>query len=208
MCSSDRLTIEASTNKCIGDDTKAAARQSPNCIKKKQKLNNKIWRKTIFDMADGILTPCHVARSWHWFRQVTAPSNVACCSGIVTVNSPSGSTLQCSRQFWDDMPFNLPKRPPYWNSTSGFDFDHIIAVDIVILHQSAKFYSNRTTRVCLGGAIGSVAVRAAWLRWSASLGSRPRLARSLRVRRCLFNLWRWLILGLETLGISRCLNHW
>ena len=30
-----------------------------------------------------------------------------------------------------------------------------------------------------GGAIGSVAVRAAWLRWSAILGSRPRLAGSL-----------------------------
>ena len=29
-------------------------------------------------MADGILTPCNVARSWHWFRQVTAPCNVAC----------------------------------------------------------------------------------------------------------------------------------
>jgi len=27
-------------------------------------------------MADGILTPCNVARSWHWFRQVTAPCNV------------------------------------------------------------------------------------------------------------------------------------
>jgi len=35
-------------------------------------------------MADGILTPCNVARSWHWFRQVTAPCNVACGSGIVT----------------------------------------------------------------------------------------------------------------------------
>jgi len=34
-------------------------------------------------MADGILTPCNVARSWHWFRQVTAPCNVACGSGIV-----------------------------------------------------------------------------------------------------------------------------
>jgi len=32
---------------------------------------------------------------------------------------------------------------------------------------------------CLGGAVGSVAVRAAWLRWSANLGSRPRLAGSL-----------------------------
>jgi len=28
------------------------------------------------------------------------------------------------------MPLNLPKRPPYWNSTSGFDFDHITAVNI------------------------------------------------------------------------------
>ena len=29
-------------------------------------------------MADGILTPCNVAWSWHWFRQVTASCNVAC----------------------------------------------------------------------------------------------------------------------------------
>ena len=31
---------------------------------------------------------------------------------------------------WDDMPWNSPKRPPYWNSTSGYDFDHITAVDM------------------------------------------------------------------------------
>jgi len=80
--------------KCIGDDTKAADRQSPNCIKNQ---NTKIWRKTIFNMADGILTPC----------------NVACGSGIVTVNSPSGSNLQCDTWLWDDMPLNSPKRPPY-----------------------------------------------------------------------------------------------
>ena len=43
------------------------------------------------------------------------------------------------------MPLNSPKRPPYWNSTSGFDFDHITAVDDVTLHQSARFYPNRTT---------------------------------------------------------------
>ena len=57
-------------------------------------------------MADGILTPC----------------NVACGSVIVTVNSPSGSTLQCDTWLLDDMPLNSPKRPPYWNSTSGFHF--------------------------------------------------------------------------------------
>ena len=44
------------------------------------------------------------------------------CSEIVTVNSPSGSTLQCDTWLWDDMPLNSPKRPPYWNSTSGFHF--------------------------------------------------------------------------------------
>jgi len=45
-------------------------------------------------MADGILIPC----------------NVACGSGIVTVNSPSGSALQCDTWLWDDMPLNSPKR--------------------------------------------------------------------------------------------------
>jgi len=44
---------------------------------KPKRHKNKIWRKTIFNMTDGILTPC----------------NVACGSGIMTVNSPSGSTL-------------------------------------------------------------------------------------------------------------------
>ena len=48
-------------------------------------------------MADGILTPCNVARSWYWFRQVTAACNVACGSGIVTVNLPSGMTCHWIR---------------------------------------------------------------------------------------------------------------
>ena len=62
----------------------------------------------IFNMPDGILTLC----------------NVACGSGIATVNSQSGSTMQCNTWLcrWDDMPFNSPKRPPCWNSTSGFHF--------------------------------------------------------------------------------------
>jgi len=71
-------------------------------------------------MPERILTACNVARSRHWFRQVTAPCSVACGSGIVTLNLPSGSTLQCDTWLWDDMPLNSPKRPPYWNSTSGF----------------------------------------------------------------------------------------
>jgi len=71
------------------------------------------------------------------------------CGTIVTLISPGDSTLHCGMWLWnrdseftkwqhlqydtwlwDDMPLNSPKRPPYWNSTSGFDFDHITAVDI------------------------------------------------------------------------------
>jgi len=40
-------------------------------------------------------------------------------------------------------------------------------------------FGNGRVGACLGGAVGSVAVRAARLQWSASLGSRPRLAGSL-----------------------------
>ena len=69
--------------------------------------------------------------------------NVACGSASVTVNSQRGSTLKCDTWLWDDIPWNSPKRPPYWNSTSGFDFDH--RSRHVILHQSATFYPNRTT---------------------------------------------------------------
>jgi len=115
--------------------------RKPPLVKKK----NKIWRKTILNMADGILTPCNVARSWHWFRQVTVPCNVAWGSGIVTVNSPNGGTLQCDTWLCDDMPMKLnsPKRPLYWNST-WFRFRQHHHSRHVILHQSPKFYPNRT----------------------------------------------------------------
>jgi len=53
-------------------------------------------------------------------------------------------TLQCGRWLWDDMPLNSPKRPPYWNSTSGFDFDHITAVDRSFCTSLRNVYSNRT----------------------------------------------------------------
>ena len=91
--------------------------------KRHYKRKSKIWRKTIFNMTDGILTPC----------------NVACGSGIVTVNSPSGSTLRCDTWLWDDMPLNSPKRPPYWNSTSGFNFHHITTVDMLFCTSLRNF---------------------------------------------------------------------
>jgi len=84
-------------------------------------------------MADGILTPCNVACGSGIvtvIRPMAAPCNVTRSSGIMTLNSPGGCTLQCGRWLWNDMPLNSPKRPPYWNSTSGFDFDHVTAVDM------------------------------------------------------------------------------
>ena len=78
---------------------------------------------------------------------------------------------------------------------------------------------------CPGGAIGSVAVRDARLRLSASLSSTPRLSGLLCQVIAAYALRlnsragtegstvsslicdRWLILGLETLSISRCLNY-
>jgi len=52
-------------------------------------------------MADGILTPC----------------NVACGSGIVTVNSPSGSTLQCDTWLgiWHAIEFARWQYPAMWH---------------------------------------------------------------------------------------------
>jgi len=61
------------------------------------------------------------------------------------IKSLGGSTLQCGKWLWDDMTSNSPKRPPYWNSTSGFDFDHITAVDMSFCTSQRNFYPNRTT---------------------------------------------------------------
>jgi len=74
-------------------------------------------------MADELLTLC----------------DVACGSGIMTVSSPSGSTLQCDKWLWDDMLLNSPKCPPYCNFTSGFDFNHITAVDMSLCTSMRNF---------------------------------------------------------------------
>ena len=62
--------------------------------------------------------------------------------GIVTVNSPSGSTLQCDTWLWDDMPLNSPKRLEFY---IWFRFRPHHRSRHVILHQSTKFYPNLTT---------------------------------------------------------------
>ena len=81
----------ATSNKCIGDDTKSASRHSLNCIKNKKNM----------------------------------------AKNDVQYGGCNSYTLQCDTWLWHDMPLHSPKRPPYWNSTSGFDdFDHITAVDM------------------------------------------------------------------------------
>ena len=70
---------------------------------------------------------CGIGASWlFWLLRLintlTYLLTYLCGSGIVSVNLPSGSTLQCDTWLWNDMPLNSPERPPYWNSTSGFHF--------------------------------------------------------------------------------------
>jgi len=112
------LNIKPPLNKCIGDDTKAAARQSPHCLK-----NNKIWRKTILNMANGIITPYNVERPWHWLRQVTASCSVALgWHAMELAQTFAILEFYIWFRFW-----------PYHRSRH------------FILHQSVKFYRNRTT---------------------------------------------------------------
>ena len=98
-------------NKCIGDDTKAAARRRLNCIKNQKKikygeerfsiwrmefLHPAMWHDRNIDFARWLHPAMwHVAlESWQWIHQVA-------------------STLQCDTWLWDDMVLNSPKRPPY-----------------------------------------------------------------------------------------------
>ena len=71
---------------------------------------------------------------WLWnhdieFTKWQHPAMWYVALGWHAVKFAGGSTLQCGWWLWDDMPWNSPKRPPYWNSTSGVEFDHITAVD-------------------------------------------------------------------------------
>ena len=50
------------------------------------------------------------------------------------------------------LPVSENGRPPFWNFTSGFDFDLCINHPHVILHSPAKFRSNRTN---IGGVMTS-----------------------------------------------------
>ena len=46
--------------------------------------------------------------TWHWICQAAAPCNVACCSVIMTLNSPGSSIVQCGTWLRDDVTLNSP----------------------------------------------------------------------------------------------------
>ena len=121
-----------------------------------------------------VAAPCNVKRdsgmrtTCHWIRQVAAPCDVACSSGIMTVNLPSGSILQCDTWLWHVIEFVWWQHPVMWHPAMwqvahgwhAIEFAQTSAIlEIyiwfrfrpyhrsrhVILHQSAKFYPNRTT---------------------------------------------------------------
>jgi len=121
---------------------KAHPRQSPNCIKKpKKKYGDKRFSTWRMELLHPAMWHDHDIDFARWLQ----PSVWHAAHGIMTVNSPSGSTLQCDTWLWDDMPLNspggstlqcgrwlwddTPKRLSYI-STSGFDFNHITAVDM------------------------------------------------------------------------------
>ena len=129
------------SNKCIGDDTKAAARQSLNCIKNKkikygekrfsicrmEFLHPAMWYDHNIDFVRWLHPAVwHVAlESWQWIDQVAAPCNVT-----------RGCGMTCH---WI--------RP----NVRHIGILHLVSISThhrsrhVILYQSAKFYPNRTT---------------------------------------------------------------
>jgi len=114
-------------------------------------------------------------QSWQWIHQVAAPCNqcnVTRNSGIMALNSPGDCTLHCGMWLWEhDSEFTKWHHPAMWYVALGwhavefsrtstilefyiwFRFRPYHRSRHVILHQSAKFYPNRTT---LGSEVMSI----------------------------------------------------
>ena len=111
---------------------------SPLCRKSNDDFINAmcfVWAYFIFDIPEPTMK----------IISIISISYVACGYGDMTVNSPSGSTLQCDTLLWDDMPLNSPKRPPLLEFYIWFRFRPYHRAQHVIPHQSPKFHPNRTT---------------------------------------------------------------
>jgi len=99
------LALYSKANKCIGDDTKAAAHQIPNCIKKTiNKIRRKrfsIWRMELFHPA-----------MWHHDIEFTKWQHPQCGTWIwddnMSLSSPGGITLDTDIAI---LPVDLCTRP-------------------------------------------------------------------------------------------------
>jgi len=117
------------------------------------------------------------------------------CGTIMTLISSGDYTLLCGMWLWNrdseftkwqhpalwylvlgwHMPLNSPKRPPYWISTSDFDFDHITAVDM-------SFYISVRNFIQIGPPSAEKMTSCWFSRWriSAILDFRHQIMGSLR----------------------------
>ena len=106
----DRQT-DKQTNKQT-DSTNALSRSRCRDRRlKKQNKNKKIWRKLIFNMADGITTPYNAKLSilelW--------------CGTIMTLISPGDCTLQCGMWLWNhDSEFTKWQHTAMWYVALGW----------------------------------------------------------------------------------------
>jgi len=73
------------------------------------------------------------------------------------------------------MPLNSPKHPPYWNSTPGFNFDHITTVDM-------SFCTSLRNFIQIGPPSAEKMTSCRFSRWriSAILDFRGPIVRSLK----------------------------
>jgi len=134
-CAQKPIQKRDEQNKCIGDDTKAAARQSPICIKKQKKIKYgekrfAIWRMELLHPAmwhdHDIVIMWYVApRSWLEFARWQHPAIWQMALGWHAIEFSQTSAIS---EFYTWFRFR-----PYHHSRH------------VILHQSAKFCPNRTT---------------------------------------------------------------
>jgi len=105
-----------------------------------------LWNR---DWIHQVAAPCNVIRGFgmtcHWIRPVVHPTvwHVALESWVMTLNSPGGSTLQYGRWLWDDNAIEFAQMSAILEFYIWFLFrPHYRSRH---LHQSPKFYPNRTT---------------------------------------------------------------
>jgi len=89
-----------------------------------------------------VAAPCNVIRglrmTCHWICPVAASCNVTRSSGIMTLNLPGGSTLQCGRWLWDNNAIEFAQTSAILEFYIWFRFRHHRSRH-VILHSLLNF---------------------------------------------------------------------